>query len=48
MSDDQQPESPICGTCLGAGGEWFDRNGTGSKQSTWVSCRTCDGTGRVG
>lgn len=32
---------------MGAGGEWVDRNGTGPKQSVWVPCRSCDGTGRV-
>ena len=43
--DDEAP--PVCGICLGAGGEWIDRNGDSNKQSVWVSCKTCDGTGRA-
>lgn len=42
--DDKPP--PICGTCLGAGGEYIDRNGSSKKQSVWVPCKACSGTGR--
>jgi len=42
--DDDLP--PVCGTCMGAGGEWIDQNGTGRRQSTWICCLGCDGTGR--
>ncbi|MEV3981233.1 MULTISPECIES: hypothetical protein [unclassified Nonomuraea] len=44
--DDEQEERPVCGICMGAGGEWIDRNGDSKKQSTWVSCKSCSGTGR--
>ncbi|MCK2216772.1 hypothetical protein MF672_023650 [Actinomadura sp. ATCC 31491] len=43
-SDDDPP--PVCGTCLGAGGEWMNRNGKAGGQSTWVTCGSCSGTGR--
>ncbi|MEV4397270.1 hypothetical protein [Nonomuraea sp. NPDC049607] len=45
-NDGEQEELPICGTCMGAGGEWIDRNGESEQQSTWRSCRSCSGTGR--
>ncbi|MFC3983432.1 hypothetical protein [Streptosporangium jomthongense] len=44
--NDESQEPPICGTCLGAQGEWISRNGTGPKQSVWVACKSCKGTGR--
>ncbi|MCG5213323.1 hypothetical protein [Streptosporangium sp. KLBMP 9127] len=48
MGSEEVPEKPICGVCLGAGGEWMQTNGN-SKQTAkkWVDCSTCDGTGRV-
>ncbi|MEU1393033.1 MULTISPECIES: hypothetical protein [unclassified Nonomuraea] len=45
-NDGEQEERPVCGTCMGAGGEWIDQNGDSKKQSTWVSCKSCSGTGR--
>ncbi|WP_329087708.1 MULTISPECIES: hypothetical protein [unclassified Streptosporangium] len=46
MAEEEHKDPPICGTCLGAGGEWIDRNGSGPKQSVWVACPLCAGTGR--
>lgn len=43
--DDDEPA--VCGTCMGAGGEWIDQNGDSKKQSKWVRCSTCNGTGRA-
>lgn len=44
--DDDKDEKPVCGTCMGAGGEWIDQNGSSKKQSKWVACKSCNGTGR--
>ncbi|MEU7458814.1 hypothetical protein [Streptosporangium roseum] len=46
MATDDKKEPPICGTCLSAAGEWVDRNGSSNKQSVWVACTACAGTGR--
>ncbi|MEV4366792.1 hypothetical protein AB0J71_06980 [Nonomuraea sp. NPDC049637] len=45
-NDNEQEERPVCGICMGAGGEWINQNGDSRKQSTWVSCESCSGTGR--
>lgn len=42
--DDDQ--APVCGTCIGAGGEWIDQNGNSKGQAKWVACTACSGTGR--
>lgn len=47
VAKDDPKQKPICGTCMGAGGEWIDQNGDSKKQSKWVPCRTCAGTGRA-
>lgn len=36
----------ICDQCSGNQGEWIDRNGDSKKQSVWVPCKACSGTGR--
>ncbi|WP_165959399.1 hypothetical protein [Nonomuraea longispora] len=46
MAKKKDDPPPICGTCNGAGGEWVDRNGDSKKQSVWVKCTACNGTGR--
>ncbi|MFC4008883.1 hypothetical protein ACFOY2_16750 [Nonomuraea purpurea] len=47
MTKDEEAEpAPVCGVCLGAGGEWIDQNGDSNQQAKWVSCKTCSGTGR--
>ncbi|MGW0586395.1 hypothetical protein [Streptosporangium sp. NPDC002607] len=43
---EEEEGAPIWGICLGAGGEWIDRNGSSKKQSVWVACTSCAGTGR--
>ncbi|GAA4934219.1 hypothetical protein GCM10023334_042380 [Nonomuraea thailandensis] len=43
--DDDEPP-PICGTCLGAGGEWIEMNGKKGQERKWVTCTSCNGTGR--
>ncbi|WP_187414208.1 hypothetical protein [Nonomuraea sp. PA05] len=43
--DDEAP--PVCGTCLGAGGEWMEMNGKKGANRQWVACDTCNGTGRA-
>ncbi|WP_157548672.1 hypothetical protein [Nonomuraea candida] len=43
--DDEAP--PVCGACLGEGGQWMELNGTKDKERTWLPCRPCDGTGRA-
>ncbi|MFI6902166.1 hypothetical protein ACIBKY_12940 [Nonomuraea sp. NPDC050394] len=40
-------EKPVCDTCLGAGGEWMELNGTRDRERTWVACTACQGTGRA-
>ncbi|MEV8638815.1 hypothetical protein AB0395_44885 [Streptosporangium sp. NPDC051023] len=47
MATDDEEEPPICGTCLGAQGEWINQNGNGPAQSVWVPCGTCSGSGRA-
>ncbi len=46
-NDDEQEAPPVCGTCMGAGGEWIDQNGNSPKQTVWVTCTACSGTGRT-
>ncbi|MGN9783070.1 hypothetical protein ACTMTF_16680 [Nonomuraea sp. ZG12] len=41
-------EPPICDTCLGAGGEWIEKNGKQESHNEWGSCGACSGTGRRG
>ncbi|GAA2209305.1 hypothetical protein GCM10009850_047630 [Nonomuraea monospora] len=43
--DDDDPP-PICGTCMGQGGEWIEMNGKKGKERKWVKCTACNGTGR--
>ncbi|GAA2300647.1 hypothetical protein GCM10010149_57180 [Nonomuraea roseoviolacea subsp. roseoviolacea] len=45
-ADDDEQEPAICGTCLGAQGEWMELNGKKNQERTWVPCTSCDGTGR--
>ncbi|MBO4271334.1 hypothetical protein [Microbispora triticiradicis] len=47
--DDQDPPPPpaVCGGCMGAMGEWVNRNGNSPAQMVWVPCKTCNGTGRT-
>ncbi|MGW0806810.1 hypothetical protein [Nonomuraea sp. NPDC002799] len=47
MSDDDDEAPPVCGTCLGAQGEWMELNGKQDRQSRWVPCGTCGGSGRA-
>ncbi|GAA1686942.1 hypothetical protein GCM10009733_099480 [Nonomuraea maheshkhaliensis] len=44
---DGEEASPLCGTCLGAQGEWLELNGKKDEQHTWAPCTTCRGTGRT-
>ncbi|MFF4991156.1 hypothetical protein ACFY19_28510 [Streptosporangium saharense] len=46
MAEEDKEEPPICDVCLGAQGEWISQNGTGPKQTVWVKCKACSGTGR--
>jgi DnaJ-class molecular chaperone len=46
MGKKDKEEKPICGTCLGAGGEWIELNGQRKKERKWVQCTACSGTGR--
>ncbi|MFF3437581.1 hypothetical protein [Streptosporangium sp. NPDC002721] len=43
---EEQEDPPICGTYLGAGDKWIDRNGSSKKRSVWAACTSCAGTGR--
>ncbi|WP_345558726.1 hypothetical protein [Nonomuraea rosea] len=43
--DDEAP--PVCGTCLGAGGEWMEMNGKKGQERKWVPCDSCGGSGRA-
>jgi DnaJ-class molecular chaperone len=47
MPNDDDEAPPVCGTCLGAQGEWIELNGKKDKQRTWVPCSACQGTGRA-
>ncbi|MDP4510348.1 hypothetical protein [Nonomuraea turcica] len=38
-------ERQRCGTCLGAGGEWIEKNGDADSHDEWVPCSTCGGSG---
>ncbi|MFC5834667.1 hypothetical protein [Nonomuraea insulae] len=46
MAKGGDEEPPICGTCMGAGGEWMELNGKKNKERKWVKCTACKGTGR--
>lgn len=47
MPKDEEEAPPVCGTCLGAGGEWMEKNGQRGENREWVKCGTCGGTGRA-
>ncbi|MEV0382393.1 hypothetical protein [Nonomuraea sp. NPDC050643] len=47
MAKNDDEAAPVCGTCLGAQGEWMEMNGEENKQRKWVPCSTCGGTGRT-
>ncbi|MFI6505286.1 hypothetical protein [Nonomuraea typhae] len=45
MAKDDDRDRQRCGACLGAGGEWMEKNGQPDSHDEWMQCTSCGGSG---
>jgi len=47
LHDKAIPENARCPTCSGSGWTWWEASEESERESTWIICRECRGTGRA-